>query len=103
LISTTEAKFANLTPAALSAKCVARALEECGAPQLKPMILFTDSLNAHFTAMNTRWVHIHTYVSTRCAPEKSAFGTSGLVKKGRGSSWKFGTYKVGMPTDDSPR
>ncbi len=31
-LSTTEAEFANLTPAALFAKWVARILEECGAP-----------------------------------------------------------------------
>ena len=51
-LSTTEAEFANLTPAALSAKWVARILEECGAPQPKPTILFTDSLNAYLTVMN---------------------------------------------------
>jgi hypothetical protein len=44
-LSTTEAEFANLTAAALSAQWVARILEECGAPQPKPTILFTDSLN----------------------------------------------------------
>ena len=51
-LSTTEAEFANLTPAALSAKWVARILEECDAPQPKPTILFTDSLNAYLTVMN---------------------------------------------------
>lgn len=35
-ISTTEAEFANLTPAGLSTKWVACILEECGTPQLKP-------------------------------------------------------------------
>ncbi|KAK3905144.1 hypothetical protein C8A05DRAFT_41855 [Staphylotrichum tortipilum] len=51
-LSTTEAEFANLAPAILSAKWVARILEECGAPQPKPAILFTDSLNAYLTVMN---------------------------------------------------
>ena len=51
-LSSTEAEFANLTPAALSAKWVARILEECDAPQPKPTILFTDSLNAYLTVMN---------------------------------------------------
>ncbi|KAL2022214.1 hypothetical protein VTK56DRAFT_5824 [Thermocarpiscus australiensis] len=51
-LSTTEAEFANLTPAALSAKWVAGILEECGAPQPKPTILFADSLNAYLTVMN---------------------------------------------------
>ena len=51
-LSTTEAEFANLTPAGLSTKWVARILEECGAPQPKPSILHTDSLNAHLTVMN---------------------------------------------------
>ena len=47
----TEAEFAKLTPAALPAKWVARILEECGAPQPKPTILLTDSLNAYLTVM----------------------------------------------------
>ena len=51
-LSTMEAEFANLTPAALSAQWVAWILEECGAPQPKPTILFTDSLNAYLTVMN---------------------------------------------------
>ena len=50
--STMEAEFANLTLAALSAKWVAKILEECGAPQLKPTILFTNSLNAYLIMMN---------------------------------------------------
>lgn len=51
-LSTTEAEFANLTPAGLSAKWVARIMEECGAPQPAPRILFTDSLNAYQTVAN---------------------------------------------------
>lgn len=51
-LSTTEAEFTNLTPAALSAKWVAKILEECGAPQPTPTIIFTDSLNAYLMAMN---------------------------------------------------
>lgn len=31
---------------------MAKILEECGAPQPKPSILFTDSLNAYLTVMN---------------------------------------------------
>ena len=51
-LSSTEAEFANLTPAGLSARWVARILEECGAPQKTPSILFTDSLNAYLTVLN---------------------------------------------------
>lgn len=51
-LSTTEAEFANLTPAALSAKWVGKILEECGAPQPTPTVIFTDSLNAYLTVMN---------------------------------------------------
>ncbi|KAK4234361.1 hypothetical protein C8A03DRAFT_47288 [Achaetomium macrosporum] len=51
-LSTTEAEFANLAPAALSTKWIARILEECGALQLKPTIIFTNSLNAHLTVIN---------------------------------------------------
>ena len=51
-LSTTEAEFANLTLAGLSAKWVARILEECGARQPAPRILFTDSLNAYQTVAN---------------------------------------------------
>jgi hypothetical protein len=51
-LSTTEAEFTNLTPAALSAKWVAQILSECDAPQPAPLILFTDSLNAYQTAMH---------------------------------------------------
>ena len=51
-LSTTEAEFANLTPAGLSAKWVFRILEECGAQQPAPVILFTDSLNAFLTVAN---------------------------------------------------
>ncbi len=51
-LSTTEAEFSNLTPAGLSAKWVARILEECGAPQPAPEILFTDSLNAYQMVAN---------------------------------------------------
>jgi len=50
--STTEAEFANLLPAAQSALWVARILEEAGAPQPKPTILYTDSLNAQTVALN---------------------------------------------------
>jgi hypothetical protein len=60
-LSTTEAEFANLTPAGLSAKWVAKILEECGAPQPAPRILFTDSLNAYQTVANP-----HNKARTRC-------------------------------------
>jgi hypothetical protein len=50
--STTEAEFANLLPAAQSALWVAKILEEAGAPQPKPTILYTDSLNAQTVALN---------------------------------------------------
>lgn len=51
-LSTTEAEFANLTPAGQSLKWVAKILEECGAPQQTPNLLFTDSHNAFLTVMN---------------------------------------------------
>ena len=51
-LSTTEAEFTNLTPAALSAKWVAKILEDCGAPQPTPTLVFTDSLNAYLMVMN---------------------------------------------------
>jgi hypothetical protein len=51
-LSTTEAEFTNLTPAALSAKWVAKILEDCGAKQPTPTVLYTDSLNAYKTALN---------------------------------------------------
>jgi hypothetical protein len=51
-LSTTEAEFTNLTPTALSAKWVAKILEDCGAKQPLPTVLFTDSLNAYTTALN---------------------------------------------------
>jgi hypothetical protein len=51
-LSTTEAEFTNLTPAALSAMWVSQILEECGAPQKAPSILFTDGLNAYLTVLN---------------------------------------------------
>jgi hypothetical protein len=51
-LSTTEAEFANLTPATLSAKWVADILEQSGVPQPAPLLLFTDSNNAYLTVMN---------------------------------------------------
>jgi hypothetical protein len=51
-LSTTEAEFTNLTPAALSAKWVAKILDDCGVPQPTPLILFTDSLNAYLATLN---------------------------------------------------
>jgi hypothetical protein len=51
-LSTTEAEFTNLTPAALSAKWVMKILEECGYPQPAPLRLFTDSKNAWQTVMS---------------------------------------------------
>ena len=51
-LSTTEAKFTNLTPAALSARWVAKILDDCGARQLNLVVFFTDSLNAYRTMMN---------------------------------------------------
>ena len=51
-LSTTEAKFTNLTPAALSARWVAKILDDCGARQLNLVVFFTDSLNAYRTVMN---------------------------------------------------
>ncbi|KAK4227685.1 hypothetical protein QBC38DRAFT_323705, partial [Podospora fimiseda] len=35
-------------------RCVAEVLEECGAPQQNPLILFTDSRNAFIAVMNPR-------------------------------------------------
>ncbi len=51
-LSTTEAEYTNLTPAGLSAKWVGKILEDCGAPQPTPMVVFTDSLNAYQMVMN---------------------------------------------------
>ena len=50
--SITEAEFANLLPAAQSALWIARILEEAGAPQPKPIVMYTDSLNAQTVALN---------------------------------------------------
>jgi hypothetical protein len=51
-LSTTEAEFANLTPAALATQWVAKILEDCGAKQPKPHVVMTDSENARRTVMN---------------------------------------------------
>jgi hypothetical protein len=50
--STTEAEFANLTPAGQAVVWVNRILEGFGAKQPKPMVLFTDSANAAKTVLN---------------------------------------------------
>jgi hypothetical protein len=51
-LSTTEAEFANLTPTAYSLQWVAKILEDCGAPQPAPHMIFTDSKNAYLNVMN---------------------------------------------------
>lgn len=50
--STTEAEFANLLPAGQSAMWIYRLLEEYGARQEKPIILYTDSENARKRVLN---------------------------------------------------
>jgi hypothetical protein len=50
--STTEAEFANLTPAAQSILWVLRILSEFGAAQPRPTVLYTDSANAHTIVLN---------------------------------------------------
>jgi hypothetical protein len=51
-LSSTEAEFINLTPTGLSLKWVARLLEEYGAPQKAPLLLYTDSANARTTVLS---------------------------------------------------
>lgn len=51
-LSTTEAEFANLTPAALATQWVAKILQDCGATQPTPHIVMTDSENARLAVMN---------------------------------------------------
>lgn len=51
-LSTTEAEFTNLTPTAYSMQWVAKILEDCGAPQPTPHMVFTDSKNAYLNVMN---------------------------------------------------
>lgn len=60
-LSTTEAEFANLTPAGQSAIWVANILNECGYPQEAPKVIYTDSMNAYLTVLNP-----HNAARTRC-------------------------------------
>ena len=60
-LSSTEAEFTNLTPAALSTQWVAQILREAGCQQPTPMLLFTDSANARANVLNP----LNT-ASTRC-------------------------------------
>jgi hypothetical protein len=51
-LSTTEAEFINLTPAALSLIFIRNLCKDLGYEQPKPLIVFTDSQNARLTALN---------------------------------------------------
>lgn len=51
-VSTTEAEFINLTPTGLSLMWIANTLAELGYPQERPLLVFTDSANAHAIALN---------------------------------------------------
>ena len=51
-ISSSEAKFINLTPAIKSLKWIAKLLVELGYPQKVPLLLYTDSQNAKATILN---------------------------------------------------
>src|SRR5204863_8579994 len=51
-LSSTEAEFINLTPTALSLMWIASLLQEAGYSQPLPLLMFTDSANAHTVALN---------------------------------------------------
>ena len=63
-LSSTEAEFANLTPAGQSALWVAEILNECGYQQQIPVIIHTNSMNVYITILNplntarTRYIDI---------------------------------------------
>ena len=51
-LSTTEAEFVNLTPTIKSAQWIAEICQNAGIPQPTPIVIHTDSQNAHLAVMN---------------------------------------------------
>ena len=51
-VSSTEAEFINLTPAGMSLLWIKQLLHDLGFPQPKTSLLFTDSQNARYAALD---------------------------------------------------